>query len=41
MFFEPIKNDDPKIDSYTMYKRKTVSSPYNTDYISRLAYFPQ
>ena len=33
--------DDPKLDSYTMYKRETVSSPYNVDYISRLAYFPQ
>ena len=24
MYFQPIKNDDPQLDFYTMYKRETV-----------------
>jgi hypothetical protein len=24
MYFQPIKNDDPKLDFYTMYKRETT-----------------
>lgn len=29
MYFQPIKNDDPKLDFYTMYKRET--SEYDTE----------
>jgi len=31
MFLQPIKNDDPKIDFYTMYKREATE--YDTEYI--------
>ena len=33
MFFQPIKNDDPKLDFYTMYKRET--SEYDTEYMQK------
>jgi len=29
MFFQPIKNEDPQLDFYTMYKRETVE--YDTE----------
>jgi len=31
MFLQPIKNDDPKIDFYTMYKREATE--YDTEYM--------
>ena len=31
--FQPIKTDDPRVDSYTMYKRE--SSEYDTDYVKK------
>ena len=31
MFFHPIKNEDPKLDFYTMYKRETTE--YDTEYM--------
>jgi len=33
MFLQPIKNDDPQLDFYTMYKRETVD--YDTDYLQK------
>ena len=33
MFLQPIKNDDPQVDFYTMYKRETVE--YDTEYIQK------
>ena len=33
MFFQPIKNDDPKLDFYTIYKRET--SEYDTEYMQK------
>ena len=33
MYFQPIKNDDPKFDFYTMYKRETTE--YDTEYIQK------
>ena len=33
MFLQPIKNDDPKLDFYTMYKRETVE--YDTEYMQK------
>ena len=32
-FFQPIKNDDPRLDFYTMYKREATE--YNTDYVKK------
>ena len=31
MFLQPIKNDDPQLDFFTMYKRETTE--YDTDYM--------
>ena len=31
MFLQPIKNDDPKLDFYTMYKREATE--YDTEYV--------
>jgi len=31
MFLQPIKNDDPRLDFFTMYKRETME--YDTDYM--------
>ena len=31
MYLQPIKNDDPKLDFYTMYKRETTE--YDTEYM--------
>ena len=31
MFLQPIKNDDPQLDFYTMYKRETTK--YDTEYV--------
>jgi hypothetical protein len=33
MYFQPIKNDDPQLDFYTMYKRETVE--YDTEYMAK------
>jgi len=33
MYLQPIKNDDPKLDFYTMYKRETVE--YDTEYMQK------
>jgi hypothetical protein len=33
MYFQPIKNDDPKLDFYTMYKRETTE--YDTEYMAK------
>jgi len=33
MYFQPIKNDDPRLDFYTMYKRETME--YDTDYMQK------
>ena len=33
MYFQPIKNDDPKLDFYTMYKRETTD--YDTEYMQK------
>ena len=32
-FFQPIKNDDARIDFYTMYKREATE--YDTDYVKK------
>jgi len=32
-FFQPIKNDDPRVDFYTMYKREATE--YDADYIKK------
>lgn len=32
-FFQPIKNDDPLLDLYTVYKKE--SSEYDVDYIKK------
>ena len=32
-FFQPIKNDDPRLDFYTMYKREATE--YDTDYVKK------
>ena len=32
LFLQPIKNDDPQLDFFTMYKRETME--YDTDYMS-------
>ena len=31
MFLQPIKNDDPRLDFFTMYKRETME--YDADYM--------
>jgi len=33
MYLQPIKNDDPEVDFYTMYKRETME--YNTEYMQK------
>ena len=33
MYFQPIKNDDPNLDFYTMYKREATE--YDADYIAK------
>jgi len=33
MYFQPIKNDDPRVDFFTMYKRETME--YDTDYMQK------
>ena len=33
MYLQPIKNDDPQIDFYTMYKRETTE--YDTEYMQK------
>jgi len=33
MYFQPIKNDDPQVDFYTMYKRETVE--YDTEHMQK------
>jgi hypothetical protein len=33
MYFQPIKNDDLKLDFYTMYKRETTD--YDTEYMAK------
>jgi len=33
MYLQPIKNDDPELDFYTMYKRET--SEYDTEYMQK------
>jgi len=33
LFLQPIKNDDPQLDFYTMYKRETME--YDTDYMQK------
>ena len=33
MYLQPIKNDDPRLDFYTMYKRETME--YDTDYMKK------
>ena len=33
MYLQPIKNDDPKLDFYTMYKRETLE--YDTEYMQK------
>ena len=51
MYFQPIKNDDPQLDFYTMYKRETMDyeeymNKYNEDlnttliFVSFCALFP-
>jgi len=32
-YFQPIKNDDPQLDFYTMYKRETME--YDTEYMQK------
>jgi hypothetical protein len=32
-YLQPIKNDDPKLDFYTMYKRETME--YDTEYMQK------
>ena len=33
IYFQPIKNDDPQLDFYTMYKRETME--YDTEYMQK------
>jgi len=33
MFLQPIKNDDPRLDFFTLYKRETME--YDTDYMQK------
>ena len=33
MYFQPTKNDDPRVDFYTMYKRETVE--YDSEYMNK------
>ena len=33
MYLQPIKNDDPRLDFYTMYKRETME--YDTQYMEK------
>ena len=33
LYFQPVKNDDPQLDFYTIYERETVG--YDTEYIKR------
>lgn len=33
MFFQPIKNDDPRLDFYTMYKKE--AGQYDADYVKK------
>jgi len=33
MYLQPIKNDDPQLDFYTMYKRETMG--YDTEYMQK------
>ena len=33
MFFQPIKNDDPRVDFYTVYEREAAQ--YDIDYIKK------
>ena len=33
MFLQPIKNDDPQLDFFTMYKRETLE--YDTEYMQK------
>ena len=33
MYFQPIKNDDPKLDFYTMYKREATE--YDTEFMAK------
>ena len=33
MYLQPIKNDDPQLDFYTMYKRETAE--YDTEYMQK------
>ena len=33
MYFQPIKNDDPQLDFYAMYKRETME--YDTEYMKK------
>ena len=33
MYLQPIKNDDPQLDFYTMYRRETVE--YDTEYMQK------
>ena len=33
MYLQPIKNDDPRLDFFTMYKRETME--YDTDYMQK------
>lgn len=33
VFLQPIKNDDPKLDLYTIYKRETTE--YDSEYINK------
>jgi hypothetical protein len=33
MYLQPIKNDDPKLDFYTIYKRETME--YDTEYMQK------
>ena len=32
VYFQPLKNDDPKLDFYTMYKRKATE--HDTEYVA-------
>ena len=33
MYLQPVKNEDPRVDSYTMYKRETTE--YGTKYMNK------
>jgi len=33
MYFQPIQNDDPQLDFYTMYRRETVE--HDTEYMEK------